>query len=345
MKALVKYGQEPGMVELRDVEKPSVRVGAVLLKVKAAGICGWDIEMWKHTMANPVTIPVTQGHEFSGEVMELGDGVTGWNIGDRVAAETSAHVCGKCYLCLSGDYQLCPERKGFGYGVDGAFAEYVVVRQEILHAIPRGISYEEAALTEPFCVTHHALTDQIEVRKDDTVLVIGPGPVGLITLQMAKVLGAKRTILAGTSSNSARMKIAAENGWADVTIDIGKEDPMQVVAEVTGGRGADVVADCAGGTSSLNMALECVRRKGSIVKIGWGPKPFNQSLDILLRKSAILAGTFGHNRKDWNAVIGMFADGRLHPKQLISSVLPLTDWHKAFEMIEAKQAIKIVLVP
>ncbi len=333
------------MVELRDVVKPTVRPGAVLLKVKAAGICGWDIEMWKHTMANPVTIPVTQGHEFSGEIMELGDGVTGWKIGDRVASETSAVVCGECHLCLAGDYQLCPERKGFGYGVDGAFAEFVVVRQEILHAIPQGISYEEAALTEPFCVAHHALTDQIQVKNDDTVLVIGPGPVGLISLQMAKVLGAKKTILAGTSSNAARMKIAADNGWADVTIDIGKENPMQVVAEVTGGRGADVVADCAGGTSALSMALECVRRKGSIVKIGWGPQPFNQSLDILLRKSVILAGTFGHNRKDWNAVIGMFADGRLHPKPMISYVLPLTDWHKAFEMIEAKQAVKVVLVP
>jgi alcohol dehydrogenase/L-iditol 2-dehydrogenase len=345
MQALVKYGQGPDQVELRDVPEPHVRPGTVRVEVKAAAICGWDIEMWRHKMANPVTVPVIQGHEFCGVITEVGDGVMGWQSGDRVACETSAEVCGKCYWCRTGEYQICPERKGFGYGVDGAFTKYVVVRQQILHKIPEGISFEEAALTEPYCVGHHALADRVKIVAGNMVMVIGPGPIGLVCLQMAKVLGAKQTMIVGTERGLERLQFAQKQGWADMVVTVPTENAAEAVGRMTGGVGADVVADCAGSAPALMAALESVRRGGQVVKVGWGPNPFNQSLDILLRKSITLSGTFGHNRHNWEAVLRLFEKKQLKPKSLISEVLPLAKWREAFEKIEKSKAIKIVLIP
>jgi len=345
MKAVVKYGQKPDMVELCDVPVPRVRSGAVLVEVKAAGVCGWDIEMWRHRMAYPVTVPVIQGHEFSGIIAEVGAEVQGWVAGDRVVAETSASVCGKCRWCVEGEYQICPERKGFGYGVDGAFTKYVVVRQEILHPIPEQISFEEAALTEPFCVAHHALVDMVTVRPGDTVAVIGPGPMGMTSVQMARVLGARQVFLIGNDASVTRMKIAEREAWADKIINVNRENPPQAVLDLTEGEGADVVVDAAGNSAALKTALDCVRRLGHIVKIGWGPQPFEESLDPLLRKSATLAGTFGHNWHNWEAVLELMKAGRLDARSLITDTVPLSQWRKAFIRAESLEALKMVLTP
>lgn len=345
MQALVKYWQQPDRVELRDVPVPAVRPGTALVKVMAAGVCGWDIEMWRHRMANPVAVPVIQGHEFSGVIAAIGPGVAGWREGDAVVCETSAEICGACEWCRAGNYQLCPDRKGFGYGVDGAFAPYVVVRQDILHAKPPALSFAEAALTEPFCVGHHALVDQVGVASGDTVLVIGPGPIGLVCLQVAGALGASARFALGTERDAARLALAREQGWADTALDVSREDPLTRIMELTQGRGVDVVADCAGNSKALQTAFGAVRRGGRIVKIGWGPEPFNHSLDDLLRKSAALVGTFGHNRHNWQEVLQWLADGRLQAKPLITGILPLVRWREAFEMVENCQAIKMVLEP
>lgn len=345
MKAVVKYGQGPKMVEIRDVPKPEVIPDSVLVAVKATGVCGWDIEMWQHRMANPVTVPVIQGHEFCGIIEEVGEGVDDWCVADRVVCETSAVICGKCRWCRAGDYQVCPDRKGFGYGVNGAFASHVVVRQEILHRIPKSLSFEEAALTEPFCVVHHALTDQVRILPGDVVCIIGPGPIGLISLQVAKIQGASRTILVGVEGDKKRMDVALAEGWADRVVCVNRENPIEVIMQITDGMGVDVVADCAGNSEALYTGLKCVRRCGQVVKIGWDPEPFNRSLDILIRKSLKLVGTFGHNWQNWEAVLRLLEAGRLQAKPLISEVIPISEWEVAFQRIENRQAIKIVLYP
>lgn len=333
------------MVELRDVPEPQAGLGSVLIEVKAASVCGWDIEMWKHTMANPVKVPIIQGHEFCGVIAKTGKGVKNWKEGDQVTCETSAFVCGKCFLCRKGEYQLCPERKGFGYGVDGAFAKYVVARKEILHCIPKGLSFEEAALTEPFCVGHHALTDRIKISPGDIVIIIGPGPIGLVALQMAKISGAAKTVLIGLNADRVRMTVAKKEKWADEIINAESQNAVEAVMKITEGSGADVAVDCAGSSAALMTALACVRTLGQVVKIGWGPKPFNESLDILLRKSIALYGTFGHNWHNWEAVLQLFRAGKFNLKPLISGVFPLENWREAFEAAESRKAIKAVLIP
>lgn len=345
MKAVVKYGETPDQVELRDVPEPKVKPGTVLVEVKRAAVCGWDIEMWKHTMANPVKVPVIQGHEFCGTIAEVGPGVQGWKVGDRIACETSAEVCGKCYSCLTGNYQICPERKGYGYGVDGAFAKYVVARSQILHRVPPGLSFDEASLTEPFCVVHHALCDPVKVTAGDVVMVIGPGPIGLISCQFARLMGATQTVLVGMKNDLNRLSVAQSKGWADVIINVNETDPIKAIMEMTNGKGADLVVDCAGNTPAFSTALESVRRYGKVVKIGWGPKPYNQSLDVLLRKTITLWGTFGHNWHNWEAVLSLFTHKRLDPAGMISGVVPLDQWHDAFEQVHSTQAVKMVLFP
>ena len=345
MKAVVKYDQGPDKVEIRDVPAPRVVPGSVLVEVKFCGVCGWDVEMWRHTMANPVTVPVIQGHEFCGTIAEVGPGVASWKVGDRVVSETSAVVCGHCRCCRQGQYQLCPSRKGFGYGVDGAFTRYVLVRQEILHRLPAEVSFEEGALCEPFCVVHHAVAAESRVTPGQTALVIGPGPIGLISLQMARVLGAKRVILVCVDVSVARAAFAEKQGWTDAVVNASRPDASQQIMDLTGGEGADVVIDAAGNSAALKMALDVVGSLGRIIKIGWGPGPVGFSLDALLRKSATLTGTFGHNRGDWQAVLNLMAQRRIDPRSLISGVLPLSRWREAFERTHRSEAVKMLLYP
>jgi alcohol dehydrogenase/L-iditol 2-dehydrogenase len=219
------------------------------------------------------------------------------------------------------------------------------VRQEILHKIPESLSFEEAALTEPFCVAHHALVDRICLSPGDTVAVIGPGPVGLTSLQIAKVQGAGRTILIGNDASGGRMDGAKEERWADEVINVDQQDPVEAVMEFTHGEGADVVIDAAGNSQALKTSLNCVRRLGQIVKVGWGPEPFNHSLDTLLRKSATLAGTFGHNRHNWQAELKLLGNGKLRARPLIAKALPLEHWQVAYERAESFEAIKMLLIP
>src|SRR5947209_8398439 len=172
MRALVNYASEPGSVELRSVERPEIEPNEILLRSRAIGICGSDLHQWHGTQSWKVNWPVTLGHEFCSEVVDVGSEVGSYWPGDRVVCETSAYTCGRCALCRTGLYNLCPERRGFGYGEDGAAADYIKVRPELLHRIPDGVSWEEAALTEPSSVAFNAIVQHSEPRPGDVVVVL-----------------------------------------------------------------------------------------------------------------------------------------------------------------------------
>ncbi len=343
MRALVKYGNKDGELEIRDVPEPKIGPGDVLLETKATGICGWDLEMWRHTMANPVTVPVIQGHEFCGVVREVGSDVTGFEVGERVVSETSAYVCGSCAMCRTGNYNLCPERKGFGYGVDGAFTDLVKVRQGCLHHMPDDVSFDHGCLTEPACVAYNALVVNSNILPGNPVLIIGPGPVGLFSLQIAKACSAGPIIVAGTSRASiCRFDVAKELG-ADVIVDVQKEDAKEVVLDVTGGTGCHLVVDGAGNSKALKLAVDTVARGGQITKLGWGPKPVDFSLDPLLSKGARLQGAFSHTWSTWESVIRMTSQGSIQMEPMISHRIGLDQWLETFEAIEQAKAVKAVV--
>jgi len=342
MRALVKYGNRPGDVAVRDVPVPEIGPGDVLLQTKAAGVCGWDLEMWQHTMANSVSVPVIQGHEFCGVIAAVGSAVPEWQVGERVVSETSAVICNTCPQCRTGSYQFCAKRKGFGYGVDGAFTDYVRVREGCLHRLPDAVSFDHGALTEPACVAYQSVAVLSRVMPGTPVFVIGPGPIGLFCLQMAKVQGAGPLILAGTARRPERLAAGRALG-ADIVLDISREDPVEAVMDVTHGRGAPLIIDAAGNEAALSVALQTVARQGQITKVGWGPTPIGLSLDLLLSKAACIQGTFSHNWPIWEAVLAMMAQGSLAMEPMITHRVSLDEWETTFKALHSGNGIKAVM--
>ena len=342
MRALVKFGNNDGEVEIRELPVPEIGPGDVLLETGSVGVCGWDIEMWRHKMANPVKVPVVQGHEFCGTIVACGSEIDDFKPGDRVVCETSAVVCGKCAMCMSGNYQLCASRKGFGYGVDGAFADYVKVRRGCLHRLPDTVSFDHGCLTEPACVAYHALVKNSRILPGDTVVILGPGPVGLMSLQVAKICNAGKIIVVGTGRSKIRLDAAKKLG-ADRIINSSETDPLDAIMSETRGEGAPLVVDAAGNSATLALSLKAVARLGQITKIGWGPKPAACSLDPLLSKGARLQGSFSHNWGTWERVISLIGSGDFDMETMISHRIDLAQWHETFEDIEAGRGIKAVV--
>lgn len=344
MQAVVKYGMIPGDVELREVEEPIPGDNDVIIEVKSAGICGSDIEFWQNRISFPVNLPVTLGHEFSGVIKEVGKNVTDYQPGDRVVSETAAHICGKCEHCRNGEYNLCPTRLGFGNGTNGCFTKYCKAPERILHKLPENVSFDEAALTEPACVAYNAVLVKSHVMPGEPVAVIGPGPIGLFAVQMAKIAGAYPVILLGTDADESRMEFAKTIG-ADITVNVMKEDPLEVIHKLTNGMGIPLVIDAAGNTPAVKTAMDIVKRNGQITKIAWGAKPLELSLDPLISKAASLQGTFSHTWSMWEAVLQLISGGNLKMKPMISHIYKLEQWLEAFETVDKKVAIKAIIHP
>jgi L-iditol 2-dehydrogenase len=344
MRAVVKYGTNDGDVELRDVPEPTIGDTDVLLEMAAAGVCGSDVEQWRHHVSYLVNVPVIQGHEFCGTVRAVGGEVTAFKPGDRVVSETAAVICGQCRQCLTGEYNLCPRRLGFGYGTNGAFTRFVRVPVRCLHRIPENVPFEHAALTEPACVAYNAIHVKSRVRPGEPVVIIGPGPIGLFALQMCRAGGAGDIVLIGTAADAARLRVGKELGAAHV-IDAGQQDPMTVINDLTDGQGAHLVIDAAGPAAAVKLAMDAVTRGGQITKIAWGPQPLNLSLDPLVAKAASLQGTFSHTWRTWEAVLGMMSTSTIQMAPMITHRFTIEDWEKAYHLIEDREAVKVVLTP
>jgi len=339
MPALVNYGREPLSVELREVNIPEIGEKDVLLRVGAVSICGSELHQWRGTHSWPVNYPCILGHEFAGTIEKAGSGVKKFKEGDRVVSETAAVIDETSPLSRAGLYNLDPTRKGFGYGVDGAMTEYVRVPERCLHTIPESLPFHKAALTEPCCVAYNAVCVNGRVRPGDTVLVLGPGPIGLLCAKMAKLSGAGHLIVAGLPQDRDRLAVARQLG-ADAVLEGGV---AEYIASVGDGLGVDLAIDASGASVTLQTALRVVRPAGQIVKVGWGPQPIQFSLDPLVQKNITLSGSFSHNWPIWERVISMLVSGQLDLDPVISRVCDLPHWHECFEKMEAGEYVKAVL--
>jgi alcohol dehydrogenase/L-iditol 2-dehydrogenase len=345
MKAVVKFDNLPDAVEIRDVPEPgSAPPGKVLLRVRAASVCGSDVHMWKHKASWTMSLPLILGHEFCGTVEAVGEGIAGIQEGERVACETAAWVCGACVYCRSGFYNVSPCRKGYGALADGAFTRYVVARPEILHRLPEGLPFEQAALTEPTCVALNGLLERGRIKPGDVVVVLGPGPIGLMSVQVARVCGAGDIVLIGLERDKSRLELGMQLG-ATHAINLEKDDPTKFVQSLRDGLGSDVVVDTTGVSASLLTALEMVRPLGQIVKIGWGPQPLNFNLDLMVQKAVTVHGSFSHTYATWERALRLIASGAIQIPPMISAVLPLDEWHEGFEGMEQGRLTKAVLIP
>jgi alcohol dehydrogenase/L-iditol 2-dehydrogenase len=344
MPAVVQFEMKKGSVELRDMPRPEIADNEVLLRVRGVGVCGSDVHQYHNTQSWTVKVPVILGHEFCGEIAALGKAVKGYSEGDRVASETAAEIDPESPMTRKGMYNLDPARRGFGYDLHGAMAEYVKVPSRLLHRIPKNVPMEVAAMTEPCCVAYQATVVNSHIRPGDTVIVIGPGPIGLLCGTMARLSGAGRVILAGTTRDQGRMEIGLKAG-ATHAVDVQTQDMMKLLAGIGDGLGADVIVDSTGASISLKSALDWVRPAGHITKVGWGPQPMNFSMDPLVKKAVTLQGSFSHTWAVWERVLEMMGTGQLDPRPYLSKVAKIGDWKPCFDGMHDGTLIKAVLTP
>ena len=345
MPAVVHYALRKGAVELREVPVPTnLEDDEILLRTRAVGVCGSDIHQSRNMQSWAVNIPVILGHEFAGEVAWAGKAVRGFREGDRVTSETAARICGTCLCCRTGQYNLCPNRKGFGYGVDGAMANFVRVPARLLHRLPDSVSFEKAGMTEPCCVAYNATCVHNRIYPGDTVMVFGPGPIGLLCLVMAKISGAGWVGVVGLEKDEGRLSIAKALG-ADQTFIAGSEELMETARSMGGGMGVDAVVEASGVSATLKEALAVVRSGGQICKVGWGPQPLDYNLDPLVQKAVKLQGSFSHNYMIWERVISLFACGKLDPLPLLGRTEPLAGWKTCFDEMGDGKIVKAILKP
>jgi len=341
MKALVKYAPGFENIELREVDEPTPDPNQVLIEVKAAGICGSDVKHYED--GSSLATPVILGHEFSGKIVEVGDEVEHYAEGDRVVSETSAYTCGVCSYCLTGDYHLCPQRMGLGSKVDGAFTKYVAVPCRIVHKIPDRMSYEEAALVQPCADICNAVIRKADIRPGDTVVVLGPGPMGLLTTMVAKASGAG--VVIQTGHRGVRLAMASKIG-ADKIIAVDEEDPVEKVLEYTGGRGADVVFEASGSPEALTQSFDMARRMGQIILVTSPQAPVEASFRKILGKPLTLRGSIMSKWVDYDRAIRLISMGMVKADELITHRLNLADWRNAFDFIRVKKtASKVILYP
>ena len=274
----------------------------------------------------------------SGTIAGLGANVRGWSEGDRVVSETAAVIDPSNPMSRQGLYNLDPTRKGFGYGVDGAMTRFVRVPARCLHRVPAGLAMEIAALTEPCCVAFNAVINNARVLPGDRVVVLGPGPIGILCAAVARLAGAE-VALVGLERDRVRLETAKAYGCEVIIGD------ATAWAKSRDGLGADGVIDAAGASVALKIAMELVRPNGWISKVGWGPQPLGFNLDPLVQKNVTLQGSFSHNWPIWERVLALLASGQLNVRPILGGVWGLESWHEAFEKMHQGQIVKAVLKP
>jgi len=341
--AVVQYALKPLAVELREVGVPEIGDSDVLLRVGAVSVCGSDVHQAHNTQSWPVNVPVTLGHEFAGTVAKAGRAVKTFREGDRVVSETAAEICGECMLCRTGRYNLCPARKGFGYGIDGAMASYVKVPARCLHRIPDTLPFELACLAEPHSVAYNAMCVNSTIRPGDLVVVIGPGPIGLLCARMAALAGADPLIVVGLSGDAARLDTATRLGATRV-VNASSENVEEVVRGFNP-LGADLVCEASGASRPLDLALALTRPDGQVTKVGWSPDLLPISINPLVQKNLRLQGSFSHTFPTWERVIHLLDRRLTLPQEIVGLTSPLAGWREAFDAMHEGRVIKSVLIP
>lgn len=339
MMAVVKTAPGVGNVTYMEVPEPELKPNGVKIEVRYSGICGTDIHVYHDTFRNYP--PVILGHEFSGVVVETGAQVTRVKPGERVTVlPSSAVVCGVCDYCRRGYYMFCDIRRGMGHGVNGSFTRYVAVRDDQVYKLPDSVSFEVGAMAEPFASAVQAIEDLTDFHVGDTVLLSGPGPIGLFCLSLLLAHNCK-VIVAG-ADDCARLEIARSMG-ADVIVDVAKQDLAEVVRSETDGRGVDAVVEASGSADSVLACLASVRPTGKFVQVGIVGAPVTLPYDQFLFKQLSFFGSVGHTLKTWSRVMHILEQRKLDIAPIASNKLPISRWREAFDLCENRKGVKVLL--
>jgi L-iditol 2-dehydrogenase len=330
MKGLAKLGPGPENVGIVERDEPAAVPGHVFLAVRAAGICGTDIHIIDDEFRS--WPPVTMGHEVCGTVEQIGAGVDETLLSSRVVSETYFSTCGTCDHCRSGRVNLCLERRSIGSARDGAFAPRLLIPARGLHRVPNWLTDEAAALTEPLACVCNCLLDPPVISAGDAVLVTGPGPVGLITAQVARACGGNVHVR-GIPRDAVRLAKAAELGF---TTSLDDEDLPTLF---------DVVIDCSGHEGGMRACLESARRGGRYVQVGLAGRPVSLPLDEIVYRELTITSGNASTPPSWRRALQLIEQRSVDLGTLVSDVVPLAEWERAIAATRAANGIKFVLDP
>jgi len=346
MKAVVLHGADDMRVEPRPVPVPGA--GEVLLKVNVASICGTDVKVLHRTLQGQPEGEFIMGHEYAGTVAALGPNVDEFSVGDRVAVEVHKG-CERCENCIKGWYTSCLNygdlskgHRAKGLTCDGGFAEYAVNHINTLYRLPENLSFEQACMVTTAASPLWAIDLMGGYVAGETVLVLGPGPIGLIAVQLCKALGAERVILSGT--RDSRLEIGQRLG-ADFTVNVSRERLADRVREITGGKGADSVLECAGSGTSMQDALENVKRGGRIGVVAWYTGPVSVDMNLAVRSNVRIYAARGEGGMNSGRSLALMSQGKIVADPIITHHFALDGIHDAFHTYVDRidNALKVVI--
>jgi len=345
MKAQVFYG--PQDMRFEEIPTPSPKEGELLLKVEACAVCGTDVRIYYSGHHN-VKPPQVIGHEITATIAEIGSGVEGYNVGEKITVVTPVG-CGHCKYCLAGKVNLCSSFRAIGYNFPGGFAEYMILPQEAVRQgnalkLPANANLEVSALIEPLsCVLNGQ--EYLDISFTDTVVVIGSGPIGCMHTAVARAKGASKIILADIQAKRLEM---AEPFGADLLVDSSKEDLVEVVKRETDGLGADVVIVAAPSGQAQEQALQMVAKRGRISFFGGLP---GDRANITLNSNIVhyneisIFGAYASTHYHYYEAAKLLASKRVNLERLITHILPLEDLVKGIELVRQGEALKVLIKP
>jgi L-iditol 2-dehydrogenase len=338
----------PGDVRLETAPEPRPGPGEVLLRVRACSTCGTDVKIFKfgHHHIRP---PRVMGHEIAGEIVEVGEGVSAWQPGDRVQV-IAAIPCGQCEECRRGRMTVCPNQESMGYHYDGGFAELMVVPAKVpavggLHRIPEGLSYAEASVTEPLACVLNGQT-LARVGEGDDVVVMGSGPIGCLHVRLARARGAARVFL--VDINAERLAHAAALVHPDASVNASDSDVVEAIGKLTDGRGADVVITAAASGRAQEQAIAMAARQGRISFFGGLPKDdpiIACDANLVHYRELTIVGANGSSPTHNARALSLIASGKVPVADLITHRLPLEGAIEAFDIVARGEAIKVTIEP
>lgn len=342
MKAVRKLKPGSGHIALCDIPEPGIEhPDEIKIAVQRGGLCGTDLHI-RHGSYG-FRPPVTLCHELAGEVIDIGSAVTRIQPGDRVTVlPTASGACGQCRYCRASEFFFCPQRNSVGSMRDGGFAEYCVIPQNLAYPLPQSISYDSAALVEPLACCIKAISFHTNITPGDWVLVSGPGPIGLMCADLARLAGG-RVIVCGTDRDSDRLSKASELG-AEHTIDITRDNIVDFIRDLTAD-GADIVIDCAGAAASINQCLDAVRPLGAFTQVALVEHPIEVNWGKIIYKQLSIQSSIAQDWPSWQRALEMVTTETIDPAVYVSHRLPLDEWEHAFDGAERQEGLKYLLCP
>ena len=329
----------PENVILEEVEKPAPQASEVLIQVKRIGVCGSDIHAYydKHPY---ISCPIIQGHEFSGEIVEMGDAVSGLTVGDRVTVMPQL-VCGECYPCTHGDYHICNTLKVIGCQAAGAAREFIPVDQKLVLKLPQGLSLDHGAMVEPVAVGVHAV-QRLGIVSGMKLLVFGAGPIGNLTAQVAKGLGAESVMIVDISN--FRLDVARQCG-VDFVVNTSEDVLGQRIDSAFGTDRADAILECVGVQDTMELAITLARKGTDIIVVGVFAEKPTLDIGLVQDKELKLIGTLMYKENDYRTAIELIQSNRIRLDPLITTHFAFEEYARAYKYIEeyGERSMKVLI--